>query len=89
VRTHGVWNEAGELDGAKMEKLRRNRRGVTARNGAMSGGVPAWYETQLAYRIAVDLHAQVHFFAALSRFITEIERATTLGFANGFPVSRI
>ena len=79
----------GELEGAKMEKLRPNRCGVTARNGVAKGGVPAWYETQLANRIAVELHPLVHFFAALSRFITEIERAITLGFANGFPVSRI
>jgi hypothetical protein len=38
---------------------------------------------------ALELHATIHFFAVLSRFITEIERAATLGFKYGFPVSRI
>jgi hypothetical protein len=38
---------------------------------------------------AQELHVRVLFFAVLSRFIAEIERATTLGFENGFSVSRI
>jgi hypothetical protein len=38
---------------------------------------------------APELHPTIHFFAVLSRFITEIERAATLGFTDGFQVSRI
>jgi hypothetical protein len=79
----------GAEDAAKMEKLRRNRYDFSA--GAQRGfrGRPSLYGTMAANRLALEMHILIHFFAALSRFITEIERATTFGFADGLPVSRI
>jgi hypothetical protein len=38
---------------------------------------------------ALELHRTIHDFAALSRFITNVERAENFGFTDGFPVSRI
>jgi len=56
---------------------------------SVSGNVLSLSRPEPANKNAQELHATILFFAVLSRFITEIERAATLGFKNGFPVSRI
>jgi hypothetical protein len=69
-----------------MEKLRRC--GVMA--GPLYAAMPyLCHADRPANKNALELHVTILLFAVLSRFITEIERAPTLGFTNGFPVSRI
>ena len=74
------------MEAANMEKLRRCDVMADPVQPAMSYLCHAQHRPT---KNAQELHATILYFAVLSRFITEIERAATLGFKNGFPVSRI